>query len=263
MATIEVRFFSEALSRTVTYQAIIPEQAKKANGAADEKAAFPTLYLLHGYTGDERDWLLYSRIEKLAEERNLAVIMPAGENSFYLDFEDGPRYSDYISRELVEKTRGLFPLSPKREDTLLAGLSMGGYGAMRNGLLHHETFGWVASFSGVVFTAVPEMNEDLLEIQHPVIRRLTKSALWTEIPRETDLIYLMEQAKAVNQLPQLFLACGTEDYLYRDNARLHAYMDEHAIPHRYSEGPGEHNWAYWDSIIETMLDWYAETSKED
>lgn len=253
MATMEVRYYSEALSREVAFQAIIPEKGE---------AGYPTLYLLHGYTGNERDWLRYSRIQKLAEERGLAVIMPAGENSFYLDQEDGPRYSEYISRELVEKTRDLFPLSRRREDTLLAGLSMGGYGAMRNGLLHHGTFGWVASFSGVVFTADPKMNEDeeLLLIRHPVVRRLTKSERWTEIPPDTDLVVLLERAKEANQLPRLFLACGTEDYLYRDNARLHGLMEARGFPHHYLEGPGEHDWKYWDAVVETMLDWHAELS---
>lgn len=251
MATMEVRYYSEALSREVVFQAVLPEKGR---------VEYPTLYLLHGYTGNERDWLRYSRIQKLAEERELAVIMPAGENSFYLDQEDGPRYSEYVSRELVQKTRDLFPLSHRRQDTLLAGLSMGGYGAMRNGLLHGETFGWVASFSGVVFTADPGMNEDeaLLHIQHPVIRRLTKSERWTEIPPDTDLLYLLEEARAKDWLPQLFLACGTEDYLYQDNVRLHTVMEERGFPHRYVEGTGEHDWEYWDAIVETMLDWYAE-----
>ena len=140
MAIIEVNFISQCLMRTVTFNAIIPADKFGPQAAAQQKP-FKTLYLLHG-------------IQAWAEANDLAVIMPSGENRFYLDDEkSGERYGEFIGRELVEFTRKLFPLSDRREDTFIAGLSMGGYGALRNGLKYAETFGCVAGLSSALIYA--------------------------------------------------------------------------------------------------------------
>ena len=112
-----------------------PPARRHAAPAPTREGPWPTLYLLHGYTGNQVDWLYRSDIEKWAMQHGYAVIMPSGGNSFYLDNETtGERYGVFIGEELVEVTRKMFPLSHKREDTVIAGLSMGGYGAIRNGL---------------------------------------------------------------------------------------------------------------------------------
>lgn len=142
MAIVEVNFHSTCLNRMVTYKAIIPTEHPIKN------QPFKTLYLLHGFTDNHTQWLMGSRIALLAEQARLAVIMPAGENSFYVDDERrGHLYGEFIGRELVEQTREMFHLSTKREDTFIAGLSMGGYGAVRNGLKYHETFSHIAGLS--------------------------------------------------------------------------------------------------------------------
>lgn len=144
MALIQVNFLSEALHRMVPVQVILP--AEKA------QPPYKTLYLLHGVLGNDTDWMSGTSIQRWAEEKELAVVMPAGENSFYLDDEKGyRRYGHYIGEELVEVTRKIFPLSTRREDTYLAGLSMGGYGALRNGLKYSETFSRIAALSAALF----------------------------------------------------------------------------------------------------------------
>ena len=127
MALVQVDFFSEKLMRTVTINAIIPVD-KKLN---QPNKKFKTLYLLHGIFGNYTDWVCGTRIQRWAQDHDLAVIMPSGENKFYVDNENSHEYySQFIGEELVSITRAMFPLSQRREDTFIAGLSMGGYGAI-------------------------------------------------------------------------------------------------------------------------------------
>lgn len=147
MALVQVDFFSEKLMRTVTINAIIPVD-KKLN---QPNKKFKTLYLLHGIFGNYTDWVCGTRIQRWAQDHDLAVIMPSGENKFYVDNENSHEYySQFIGEELVSITRAMFPLSQRREDTFIAGLSMGGYGAIINGLKYYQTFGYIAALSSAL-----------------------------------------------------------------------------------------------------------------
>ena len=135
MALLQVNYLSMALHRTTTMNVILPADRMLPPGEEpQEERPFRTLYLLHGVIGNYTDWVTGTNIQRWAEEKNLAVVMPSGENSFYLDCDASETlYGEFVGRELVEVTRKMFPLSRRREDTYLAGLSMGGYGALRNG----------------------------------------------------------------------------------------------------------------------------------
>lgn len=146
MAVLEMEFDSKTLKRTVSFKAVIPYECFSP--------PYPTLYLLHGLSGNCDRWLHYTNLWYLAESQGIAVILPSGENSFYLDIlvKDGclGDFGAYVGQELVEVTRDMLPLSRKREDTFISGMSMGGYGALRNGLKYHDTFGKIAVFAGAV-----------------------------------------------------------------------------------------------------------------
>ena len=146
MAILEVEFDSKTLKRTVSFRTVLPSEKFKP--------PYPTLYLLHGLMGNSGRWVYYTDIRYLAESMGIAIIMPSGENSFYLDVlvKDGclGDFGAYIGQELVEVTREMLPLSTKREETFISGMSMGGYGAIRNGLKYHETFGKIVVFAGAV-----------------------------------------------------------------------------------------------------------------
>ena len=151
MAFIQVSFMSKTLMRTVPLQVILPVDKFTFGQLEREEKPFKTLYLLHGIFGNETDWVHGTRIQRWAEEKNLAVVMPAGENAFYVDQPSiGAMHGQFIGEELVEITRKMFPLSRKREDTFIGGLSMGGFGALRNGLKYHDTFGAVICLSGAL-----------------------------------------------------------------------------------------------------------------
>ncbi|WP_252891261.1 alpha/beta hydrolase [Thermoclostridium stercorarium] len=152
MAYLQVNFFSKALKRLTVFNAFIPLDYMEArSGGNSSGQPFKALYLLHGYHGNHMDWVCNSNMQLFSSKYNIAVFMPSGENFFYLnDTDSGAMYSEYIGCELVEFTRKMFPVSDKRENTFIGGLSMGGYGAIRNGLKYSETFGRIIALSSAL-----------------------------------------------------------------------------------------------------------------
>lgn len=155
MAMMRVSFLSEALCRSVDLNVIVPMETMGIPGEVkpQKPSVFKTLYLLNGYSGNQDDWLTYSNIRALADQYNLAVVMPAGENHFYVDgTARGTFYGEFAGKELVEFTRNMFPLSHRREDTFIGGLSMGGFGAVRLGFYYFCNFSKIVSLSGAFVT---------------------------------------------------------------------------------------------------------------
>ena len=155
MAVFEISFFSDALGRIAPMTAIVPIERPHHYGGSGKPASEPfrAVYLLHGYSGCNTDWIRGSRIEQLAMAHNIAVFMPSGENGFYLDDPiRGAYYSKLICEDIIDFTRAVFPLSVRREDTTIGGFSMGGYGALRNGLYRSDVFGNIIAFSSAILT---------------------------------------------------------------------------------------------------------------
>ncbi len=188
MAVFEVNFLAQSLGRTVPLTVILPTDKMYFPGAPkrEEGKPYKTLYLLHGILGSNIDWLYGTRIQRWAEERDLAVVMPAGENGFYLDQPWNCRnYGEFIGEELVNFTRRTFPLSHDKKDTYIGGLSMGGFGAMRNGLYYNDTFGAIISLSGafildesiLIKNENPKFPSDTEEFKHSCFGMDLKKAL--------------------------------------------------------------------------------------
>lgn len=264
MAIIQVNFVSQTLWRTVPFQVILPVDKLTPDGRLPEPKKYKTLYLLHGLLGNYTDWVSGTRIQRWAEERDLAVVMPSGDNAFYVDRPDSHnRYGEFVGKELVEITRRMFPLSDKREDTCIGGLSMGGFGAMRNGLKYHETFGAIVSLSGAF-----GMFEDLADPDVPKVG-LLEPAFHESLfgPSETAIVSdknprvlieeLGKQKKAdpTLPLPQIYMACGTEDDLVKHNRTFKKLLSENGFSVTYEEGPGSHSWDFWDTYIKKAIDW--------
>ena len=260
MALATVNFFSRSLSRQVTVNAVIPVGKFHMPGMPErEKKPFKTMYLLHGIFGNYTDWASGTRIVPWALERNLAVIMPSGDNSFYLDNDKaGAMYGEFFGKELVEVTREMFPLSGKREDTFIAGLSMGGYGALRTGLKYHETFSHIAALSGaLVVDRILKSTNDTPTI---IGRRSYFESVFGDIDKvvgsdmdpEALIKNLLEEKKDV---PSIYIACGTEDNLIEANRKYVKLLEEKGVAHTYVEGPGAHTWDYWDEYILKVLNW--------
>lgn len=256
MALIQVNFISQALRRTVPIQVILPVDCHPLSKIAPQEKPFKTLYLLHGIFGNHTDWVTNTRIQKWAEAKNLAVVMPAGDNAFYLDYpETGNLYGEFIGRELVEITRRMFPLSCKREDTFIGGLSMGGYGALRNGLKYHETFSHIAVLSGALHMLE---NTDI----RPVSKEYScfgdlKEAIKSDKNPRVLLQTLRQkiQDDPTVSFPKIYQTCGTEDFLFDVNCVYRDLLQSYGIDLTWEALPGHHDWDFWDMTIRRVLDW--------
>jgi putative tributyrin esterase len=253
MALIQCDFFSESLELGTSMTVLLPQAVSSQIGLADAggTAAPPVLYLLHGLTDDHTAWTRYTSIERYAAARGLAVIMPQVHRSFYADEARGLKFWTFLSEELPAVVAEFFRVSTRREDTFVAGLSMGGYGALKWALRQPERFAAAASLSGALDLAYiyewdkrPHMRELIGRVfaEHPVAGT------------DDDLLHLLEAADPA-ALPKLMLRCGTEDHLVAQNKRIVAACADRDIPLDAEFGPGAHEWSYWDRQIQTVLEW--------
>jgi S-formylglutathione hydrolase FrmB len=252
MALVHCHFFSQTLGRMTALSALLPEPGPDGDEPG-EPVRYPTLYLLHGLSDDHTVWLRRTSLERYLEGRRLAVILPAAGRSFYTDALRGQRYGSFVSEELVRLARHLFPLSARREENFVAGLSMGGYGAFKLALTHPGRFAAAASLSGALDVArlVEEEqaagNSELQDIFGPA-GGLAHSA--------NDLFHLAAQlVRRPGPRPALYQWCGTEDFLHADNVRFRDRAAALGLALTSEEGPGGHDWACWDAQIRRVLDW--------
>lgn len=222
---------------------------------------YPTLYLLHGVFGSCEDWLTRSRIQLYAEENDLAVIMPSGDNAFYVDQPKAHNmYGEFIGRELVSLTRKMFPLSRRKEETFIGGLSMGGYGALRNGLNNPETFGAIISLSGALnMEKIANRKGDpgfFLESQsygEACFGDLSRLLESDKNPKWLIRQLLKEQKTP----PAIYMACGVDDSLIKVNDDMVQFLKDEGVPVTYETGPGAHEWDFWDRYIKKAIDWLS------
>lgn len=255
MILIEVNFFSETLVLGCTMLVLLP-QRPLADVQNTSRKKFRTLYLLHGRSDDHASWQRKTSIERYVEGLNLAVVMPAVHRSFYTDMVHGGKYWQFISEEVPAVVQSLFPLSAARNDNFVAGLSMGGYGAYKLALTHPERFAAAASLSGAldlgysVWADNPRNDEGRLAEFRTIFGDLSK------VPgSKNDLIALAKKVSRGPVKPRLYQCCGTEDFIYPDNVRFREAVSKLPLDLTYEEGPGEHNWAYWDMMIQRVLEW--------
>jgi len=210
---------------------------------------FKTLYLLHGLSDDHTAWTRWTSIERYAAEYNIAIVMPNAHRSFYSDKKNGGKYFTFVSEELIGIMQELFPLSDKREDRYAAGLSMGGYGAMKLGLACPEKFTAIASLSGALDIFERIKLEAWLHDEFGYILKLP-----TDERRELDLFYMAEKlSKSDCPPPKIYMWCGTEDFLYPDNVKFKAHLEKLGMDFVYEESAGDHVWSCWDYKIQTAL----------
>ncbi|MDQ0059079.1 alpha/beta hydrolase [Paenibacillus harenae] len=260
MAMMQISFFSECMKREVTLNALLPLDQPISPGREDAAGKpLKALYLLHGYCGSHTDWISFSRIRELSDRHRIAVFMPAGENRFYLDDEESDmRFGEYVGRELVEFTRRTFPISHERSDTFIGGFSMGGYGAIRNGLHYADRFGRIIALSSAI---LPYKIANIQPGYHNGIAgygyyRSVFGDLSSLLGSDKDPEELVRRLKQGNgNMPHIYMACGTEDFLLDVNQRFHRYLKDEGIEHTYKETAGAHTWDFWNDRIGEALEW--------
>ncbi len=244
MLYTDMQFLSSSLGMNTRVLALIPQDRSFAVYGKD-KNRFRVLYLLHGFSGDETCWMRLTSIERYAERYGIAVIMPRADRYYYCNFL-GCKYYDYISSELNEMIPYYFNVSDQREDTYVAGLSMGGYGALKLALRSPEKYRACAALSPVTDWAgaskgMPEViGEDYV------------------CPPEDDLYHLAANYPASLQKPEIFIGCGTEDVLYPHSTAFRDELKKLGYPLTYRESHGIHNWDFWDEYIVYALGFFFE-----
>lgn len=256
MAFITTQYYSEVLEMAMSMSVILPEKrhVPKEKWHRIENGNVPTLYLLHGLSDNDSNWARFTSIERYANEHGLAVVMPNAHRSFYTDIDGGFRYFQHISEEVPRIAQSFFPLSKARADNFVAGLSMGGYGAYKIGLVFPERFAAIASLSGLLDVDARWHEQAAIGLGRPY------ELVYGTTPvsgTQNDIFTLFHQAIAKGvELPKIYQCCGTEDFLYTGNLRFREQALQHTqLDYTYEEGPGAHTWDYWDTHIQKVVNW--------
>ncbi|MBK0332312.1 esterase family protein [Brachybacterium sp. MASK1Z-5] len=270
MIRMRTDFFAESLGMGTSMVVLMPQQAAGigmggADGAGAEDGGegaaggdaggevvaprgVPVLYLLHGLSDDCTIWERRTSIERYAAERGIAVVMPEVRRSFYTDEAVGEKYWTFVSEELPQLLARTFRISTAREDTFVAGLSMGGFGAFKLALNHSERFAAAASLSG----ALDPVALDLSQHAGQLAQRIWGGQ---DIAGTSDDLMGLLGSADPTALPQLFLDCGTEDHLVTQNQAFIDLAEERGIDLTSRLRPGTHAWEFWDRGIQDVLDW--------
>ncbi len=257
-------YFSLTLNHNVEINVVVPtpegNEQITATGKEmryDYEKGLPVVYLLHGAYGDNSSWVRFSSIERYAQAHNCIAVMAGVENSFYQDMAHGGQYYSFMTKELPEYIIRIFPASKKREDTYIAGLSMGGYGSWFLALSRPDLYSKAASMSGALDIAALYEQAKNGAVDNPFSwEDAFGEALKQLAGSDRDLFALAEKDKKDGCIPELYQACGTEDFLFTLNQNVHKRLTEMGIEAVYREIPGHmHNWDFWDLEIQKILDW--------
>jgi len=258
MALFQVDFTSQTLKRSVSLNVLIPADPNIGMPLRDN-GPYKTLYLLHGVTGDCMKWLTLANTMDYSQLYNLAIVMPSGERSYYLDIGNSDRmYSKFIGGELVEFTRRVFPLSHSREDTFIGGQSMGGYGALYNGLKYNGVFSRIISLStSILVNRMEEVSrKPNSSVVSPDYYREVAGGDFNQIKNsDKNLEVLAKQVlDSGENVPAIYLACGYNDALVYGNRKFSDYLTGIGYKHYYEEGAGTHDFAFWSEFLQRGID---------
>lgn len=252
MALFQCTFRSQVLGCNAPFNVIIPEQCKED---------IPVVLLLHGHSGNQDEWLRNTPIERYAKQYQVAMVMPNGQKSWFCDMKHGEKYYTYITQELMEYVRTIFPITKKREKTFVAGLSMGGYGALKIALAESDRFAACGALSGAVDIharfALGNRHEDGV-------------CIWGEnyldvIPGSVDDTYELTRRLESDGKPKpwIYQACGTEDKRLHENHLFRDFIQDRGYVYEYFEGPGKHDWFFWNTHIVKALDFFQRCMDEN
>ena len=254
VAYFRIEYYSNALHRATAFEMLIPNDPR-TEAKKDGDRPMGTLFLLHGYTGKAGNWVP----EDLAVKYNFAIVMPTAENSFYLNgLSTGHAYQTMVGEELVDYVRKTFGLAQSADNTFIAGMSMGGFGALHTGLAYPDTFGKIAALSSALIVhgiAHMKPGEDNGVANYDYYRECfgdLETLEQRDVNPEVLVRRLKDQGK---KIPDIFMCCGTEDFLLENNRQMHAFLTEEKVPHQYHESPGQHDMVFWHEYIIKAVNW--------
>ena len=252
MALLQLNYLSKTIGAHNSLNVILPEDESFFDTNREAKP-LKSMLVLHGLSSDANSYIRYTSIERYANDHQLAIIMPNADHSFYSNMAYGHSYYDYIL-EIYEYVHQILPLSKKREDNFIAGHSMGGYGTIKFALTQSDKFAKAAPLSAV-FEAQRFIDLDWTDFSPQSITGNNTQIKGTEL----DTYYLLDQAIDSNvDIPELFIMCGKEDFLYHDNLQFIETLNKKGVSYKFEDGPGDHDYAYWDRAIKRAIDWFVQ-----
>ena len=262
MAYYRIEYFSNCLRRTTSFEMLIPNDIRTDIPHEEPKTPMRTLFLLHGYTGKAGNWVP----EELAQKYNFAIVMPTAENSFYLNgAATGSAYQSMLGEELVDYVRKTFGLAKSAEDTCIAGMSMGGFGALHTALAYPDRFGKAGCLSSALIVhgiAGMKPGEGNSVANYEYYRACFGDLDRVEESDANPEVLLKKLKAAGARIPDLYLCCGTEDFLIEPNRQMHRFLEQEKIPHVYHEGPGLHDMVFWSEWIVKIVRWMFDDSAD-
>lgn len=263
MAQLSIEFFSNTLNRPVQFKMIIPGDFNPDWHPEQKREGQPmkALFLLHGYTGAAGNWIP----EEYPLLYNFAVIMPSGENGFWVDgISTGHKYATFLAQELVDYVRKTFHLALTPEDTFVMGLSMGGYGALHTALMYPDRFGQaIALSSALLIHGIAHMKPgtDNGVANYEYYRECFGDLEVVEQSRHNPEVLVEEILAEGKKMPKIFMACGTEDFLLEANRRFHSFLEEKQVQHQYFESKGIHDMVFWSEYARKLIPLLFEEEK--
>lgn len=260
MAYFKIEFFSNSLRRFVNFDMYIPNDIKYDEPRENkyQHRETKTLFLLHGYTGSANNW----GIDELAKKYNFAMVMPNGENAFWLNqTATGHKYCSYVGEELIEYIRKTFGLCKNAEDTYVCGISMGGFGALHTGFYYPNTFSKIAAMSPALILhdiagMKPEQDDGVANYEY---YKNCFGDLENVLESKSNPETLVKELKAESRkIPQIYMCCGTEDFLIENCRNFHKFLDGENVPNVFLESKGEHNSIFWNEYIVKVVEWMFE-----
>jgi putative tributyrin esterase len=239
---------SGLLGREVNYRVVLPRDYK-----ASKTKRYPVIYLLHGLFGHFDNWTEMTRLAEYAAAYGFLIVMPECGDGWYTDSASvaGDKYESYFVREFVPAIDAKYLTVADAKHRYVAGLSMGGYGAVKFGLKYPRMFGLVGSFSGALDSPIRGEENNTLRPSIMSVFGADDSA----VRRENDVFRIIREMSAdkLKIVPYIYLACGTEDFLFQANREFDTLLVEHKVPHEYRELTGTHAWDFWDEQLREFL----------
>lgn len=252
-----IQFKSELIGKVLPYNALLPA------GYLESNRRYPVLYLLHGLFGRYDDWVSRTNLAEYAANYDVIIVTPEGHDGWYTDSATvaGGKYESYFFSELIPDVDARYRTIKDRRARGVAGLSMGGYGALKYGLKHLEQFVFAGSLSGALDPA--RRTDDRPGLAWDIIRPSVTSAFGppNSATRQANDLHDIARnltSKQIASLPYLYLDCGLEDDFLTTNRELVDILLAKKIPHQFRQLPGGHNWGYWDQQVREILRLYAE-----
>ena len=252
MSRLTVTYHSKALSRPTTFEMLIPNDS---DSSQTEQCHIKALFLLHGYNCGAFNWVP----EYLCEKYSFAVICPNGENSFWLDgISTGHRFATLLGEELPDYIRKTFGIALNREDTHIMGFSMGGFGALHTALAYPDVYSKCAALSSALIVhevagMLPGSHNGVANYEY--YRECVGEPSQVLSSRANPETLVDEILAKGGNMPEIFMACGTEDFLIENNREFHAFLESRSVKHMYFESPGIHDMPFWQEYAVKAADW--------